>query len=177
MIRLGSISASVLGILLLLPSESAAQDERSVGLSMGYPASVAILWHAAERIGVRPELTFSTVSSETGERESSGNSVSFGASVLFYTLQRDALSAYVAPAYTYAHATTDSTTGLETTSRTHHVSGSFGVQYRLGERVRVFGETGVSFSSAENEAEDIFNSKVSSDRFGNRSAVGLVFYF
>jgi hypothetical protein len=145
-----------------------------VGLSMGY---VALLWHTTDRIAVRPEFTFSTVSSETGGRDSSGSGVSVGASVLFYTLERDALSAYVAPAYSYAHAGAESTSGLESTTRTHQVSGSFGVQYRLGARVRVFGETGVSFSSAESEAEDSFNSKSTSDRFANRSAVGLVFYF
>jgi hypothetical protein len=167
----------VLGILLLLPAGAAAQEERTVGLSMGYPASVALLWHTTDRIAVRPEFTFSTVSTETGERDSSSAGGSVGASVLFYTLERDALSTYIAPAYTYARASAETASGLETTTRTHHVSGSFGVQYRLGERVRVFGETGVSFSSAENEAEDIFNSQVTSDRFGNRSAVGLVFYF
>lgn len=177
MIRLRSVSASVLGALLLLPSAAAAQEERSVGLSMGYPASVALLWHTTDRIAVRPELTFSTVSSEAGDRDSSGAALSVGAAVLFYTLQRDALSAYLAPAYTYAHATAESSSGLESTSRTHQVTGSFGVQYRLGERVRAFAETGLAFSSAENEAEDIFNSRTSSDRFGNRSAVGLVFYF
>jgi hypothetical protein len=175
MIRFGS--ASALALVLLAPSVASAQDERTVGLSMGYPASVAVLWHATERIALRPEITFSTVSSEFDDRDSSSAGFSVGASVLFYTFERDALSTYIAPAYQFARSTAESTTGLESTSRTHQFSGSFGVQYRLGERVRVFGETGVSFSAAKSEAEDIFNSASTSDRFGNRSAVGLVFYF
>ena len=175
MIRL--VSASVLGLLVLAPAAASAQEERTIGLSMGFPASVAVLWHATDRVAIRPEITFSTVSTEVADRDSSGSAFSAGASVLLYTLQRDALSTYVAPAYAYAHASNESSSGLESTSRTHQISGSFGVQYRLGERVRVFGETGVSFSANSNEADDAFDSKTTSDRFGNRSAVGLVFYF
>lgn len=171
------VSASTLALLLLAPATALAQEERTVGLSMGYPSSVAVLWHATERVAVRPEITFSTTSTDVGERDASGSAFSAGASVLFYTLQRDALSTYIAPAYGYARGTNESSTGLESTSRAHNISGSFGVQYRLGERVSVFGETGISFTTTKLEADDAFGSSTSSDRFGNRSAVGVVFYF
>ena len=170
-------SASTLALLLLAPATALAQEERTVGVSMGYPSTVAVLWHATDRVAVRPEITFSTSSTDVGDRDSSASAVSVGASVLFYVLQRDALSTYVAPAYGYAHGSNESTSGLESTSRAHNISGSFGVQYRLGERVSVFGETGISFTATTLEADDAFGSSTTSDRFGNRSAVGLVFYF
>jgi hypothetical protein len=171
------VSLSILALCLLAPSTASAQEERKVGLSMGYPASFGILWHATDRVAVRPEVTFSTVSSEVDDRDSSGSAFSIGASVLFYTLKRDALATYVAPSYLYAHSSNESTSGLETTGRNHQVAGSFGVEYRLGDRVRVFGETGVSFSDSKTEADDVFDSELTSKRFGNRSAVGLTFYF
>lgn len=171
------VAASVLGVILLAPAIATAQEERRVGLSMGYPASLGLLWHATDRVAVRPDVTFSTVSSEVEDRGGSGSAFSVGATVLFYTLQRDALSTYVAPSYLYAHSSNESASGLETTARTHQFGGSFGVQYKLGERVRVFGETGLYFAANKTEADDVFDSELTSNRFGNRGAVGLIFYF
>lgn len=171
------VRASMLTLLVLAPSAAAAQEERPLGLSMGYPSSVALLWHTTDRIAIRPELTFSTVSSDTDTTDLDGHAYTAGVSLLFYTMQRDALSTYVAPAYLFGRSSNESSSGFETTGRVHQVNGSFGVQYRLGERVRVFGETGLSLSKTTNEIDDIFESESSVTRFGTRGAVGVVFYF
>ena len=44
-------------ILLVCGMGSAnAQDNPRVGLTMGYPTSIGVLWHVTDRIAIRPEI-------------------------------------------------------------------------------------------------------------------------
>ena len=171
--------AGLLAVLLAAPAF--AQEQGQVGVSMGYPASVGVVWHVADRMAIRPEislvqtstditavttLTFSTPSGTQTQQitraqfTTDSTTVGAGVSALFYLWKQEALSAFVTPRYAYTRGTgTTSGSGVagtptEITTNNHVVSGSFGAQYALGPRFSVFGEIGLGYthSTADNGA-------------------------
>jgi hypothetical protein len=171
--------------LLALPAESSAQQEGKVGVTMGFPGSIGLLWHATKTIAVRPELSFAWSSSESGTNESDTQSFTTGLSALFYLRKWDDLATYVSPRYAFARSTSTSDTSFagdrETVSHSHLLSGSFGAQYWLGQRFSAFGEIGLSYQHGRVETDPvagfILGSESSSNAFSTRSGVGVVFYF
>jgi hypothetical protein len=177
--------------MLVAPVGAAAQESGDVGISMGYPANIAIIYHVSDGIAIRPDFNVSWLSSEDPEDpglESSGLTLGFGVSGLFYTSRGDSLRTYVTPRFGYSRTHSDNelsqTQTAETTSSSYQLAGSFGAQYSLGTRFTVFGEAGVQYAwmhatfisglstprfdnSGENDARS----------FGTRTAVGVVFYF
>jgi len=101
------------------PRPCAAEEPSRVGLSMGYPASVGIVWHVSNGVAVRPELSFSHGSGDTVDGLSpltftsttDSTAVGVGVSALLYTAKWEALRADVSPriAYTRSTASTTST--------------------------------------------------------------------
>jgi hypothetical protein len=182
-----SASAPVLAIaLFLFPTAAVAQEEGKIGITMGFPASVGLLWHATENLAVRPEFSFAWNSTETGTVETDGTSFTTGASVLFYLRKWENLATYVSPRYSFSRSsssTAASSGDSERTSRSHLFSGSFGAQYWLGDRFSAFGELGLGYQRGRSESdlgvdlpiETGFTS--TSHSFATRSAVGIVFYF
>ena len=49
-------------VLVATATQTSAQEKGTVGLTMGYPASVGLLWHATERVAIRPAVTVSRTS-------------------------------------------------------------------------------------------------------------------
>ena len=75
---------------LLCVGTASAQDTRSFGVTMGYPASIGVLWHVNDRVAVRPEFAFDFFSSDTetsspigGDSSQDGHTLSVGISALF----------------------------------------------------------------------------------------------
>jgi hypothetical protein len=172
--------------VVLLPRTAVAQDAGDTGITLGYPATIGVLWHATDRIAVRPEFSFSHSSGETDSDEfglsSSATSVATGVSVLFYVKEWDKLRTYFAPRYSFARtkSETDSAPPLaadnETTATTHSFAGLFGVHYSLHDRFSVFGEVGLGFSHGTGKS-NLTETKSSSDNVATRTGVGLIFYF
>src|SRR5437870_2920123 len=55
-----------LAFVTTIPAATAAGQERGqVGLTMGYPGSIGIIWHISDAVAVRPELSVSRTSVET----------------------------------------------------------------------------------------------------------------
>jgi opacity protein-like surface antigen len=181
-----TVFSILLALVVLLPRPAAAQDPGDAGITMGYPASIGVLWHATDRVAVRPEFSFSHSSGETDNVEfgfsTSATTLATGVSVLFYVREWDKLRTYVAPRYSFARtkSETDSAPPIlvdsETTSTTHSFTGLFGVQYSLHDRFSVFGEVGVGFSHGTGNS-NLTETKSSSDNIATRTGVGLVFYF
>jgi opacity protein-like surface antigen len=134
--------ARFVGVLaVLLAAPAIAQEHGQVGLSMGYPASVGIVWHVADRFAVRPELslvqgssltlstTTVTISSpfgtqiETTETRLATDNATVGAGVsgLFYLWKRESLGAFVSPRYAYTRGS-NTTTATNTTIRSGAVA-------------------------------------------------------
>src|SRR4051812_18079618 len=101
--------AMALGVVAGCASGAAAQDSGKVGVSIGYPATFGIIWHASDRIAIRPELTLTGSSNDT---EASGGIVALsgdgmaigtGVSALIYLHKYERLRTYVSPRFTYNH--------------------------------------------------------------------------
>jgi opacity protein-like surface antigen len=163
---------------------ASAQDARPFGVTMGYPASVGILWHVTDGVAVRPEFSFTHFSTETEnaspigvDTSSDGNGVSVGLSALFYLARWDMTRAYVVPRYAYSRNTATiegPLTGLEQTSNGHAFGVSIGAQHGLGERFAIYGELGLAYERGTTEA---LTSEIRRSAFGTRSGVGVVVYF
>jgi hypothetical protein len=122
---------------LLAASAARAQDHGPVGVTMGFPGSVGIIWHLGDRVAVRPSISFSHSSTETGDDvpvpvpsglglpsnislpivrtrlESSGWTVGPGVDVLLTVARWDNVAAYVAPGYAYRRSSTETTITFE----------------------------------------------------------------
>jgi hypothetical protein len=178
-----------LGVLVLVVcahlasgASAAAQDRGDTGVVMGYPASVAILWHATDRVALRPELTFAKGS--TDDESSFGpvtttdtQTIGLAVSALWYVTTTDNLRTYFSPRVNYSRTTTENqSVNGELTATTIGVAGSFGAQYALSPRFGVFGEVGLSYTDGHLEVN---TSSRESDSWGvnTRSAVGVIVYF
>src|SRR5688500_2213564 len=124
--------------LLCLPDSVYAQDKGQKGLVITTPTAVGLIWHASDRMAIRPDFSFSTSTSDSpnDDSDSSTTAVNVGVSALFYVRQWDDLRAYVSPRFTYtrARASVDLDGSRITTSwnTVYGIAGSFGAQYSLG---------------------------------------------
>ena len=163
-----------------------AQEQRKVGITMGYPSAFGIHWQVNEKVAVRPQFTITGSSSESasgsfsGDTESSAIGVSVG--VLFYLGSYDHVRTYFTPQFSYGHGSSESTTSSvtkstsESTSDAYGATGSFGAQYNPTDRFSVYGEFGFGFAHTSTETGNSLT-KVKSDTWGTRSAVGVIFFF
>jgi hypothetical protein len=189
---------STVVMLLAMAAPATAQEAGDVGLTMGYPAAVGVIWHITDAIAVRPDLTVSTSTTEStsttagfgggtnlvSTTTSTSWTTSVGLSALFYVKTLDRVRLYVAPRAAYLRTSIDldddqplprafdnSTTGFV-------AAGAFGAQYGAHERFAIFGEAGVQYSSQSSRSALLTSSSRSENRTaGLRSAVGVTFYF
>jgi hypothetical protein len=190
----------------LLAATAAAQDTPTVGLSMGYPAAIGLVWHVTDRVALRPEIGITRSTNEfigSSTTFSSGGvavttttttttdawQVSAGVSGLFYLSKHDALRTYLSPrwAYTRQSSSPSSTNGAPTSvvtgtsGRVNVVSGSFGAQYAISDRFSAFGEVGLAFtrtvSSPVVNGSSLTIGDVTSTNAGTRSGAGVILYF
>src|SRR5262245_25122495 len=176
----------LLVVSVLYSCSASAQDMRAFGVTMGYPASVGLLWHVTEGVAVRPEFAFDFFSSETensspiigGDSSQDGHTLSVGISALFYLARWDMTRAYVVPRYAYSDISSSidgpATIVRDSSGNAHDVSVSFGAQHNLGERFAIYGELGLAY---ERFTTDIIASELRRSSFGTRSGVGVVVYF
>lgn len=59
-------------VLLCASLPAAAQESGQVGVAMGYPGSIGIIWHASERMAIRPDFNVAQTSSESKSGFSAG---------------------------------------------------------------------------------------------------------
>jgi len=179
--------AGVFVAVLLTAGVASAQEKGQLGLAMGFPTSVAFVWHPTENLGVRPDITFSHTSNDAegaGAFDSDNSQFTVGVSALFYLHKIDNLRPYLSPRFAYGRisSTTDVTslTGLpsfELTANSYSGSGSIGAQYAVSRRFSVFGETGLTYSHQHAESKSSETTSQSSDAFSTRSSVGVILYF
>jgi hypothetical protein len=171
---------------------AAAQDSGQVGLTMGYPAAVGVIYHVTDHLAVRPEFTASRASTDSSSplvRNGTTWSLGVGVSGLFYVSKWDNLRAYVSPRFTYSHDKNSiesevlipigqpagQTIVVESTGKAYSLSGSFGVQYSLSHKFGIFGETGLAYTHTI--LDDAVGTTIKSDGWGSRTGAGVIFYF
>ena len=176
--------------LMVFPAMSHAQEGGQVGLTMGFPTGAGVIWHATGRIAVRPEITFSQVTSRAeltlpnASTETSNRALGVGASLLWYFGSSDGnVRPYLSPRIVYNRSTSDDSRSSpddddEEPVGSLEVSGSLGVQYTPSRRFGVFGEVG--FSREHTERTRSFPDltvTTSVTSWSTRSAVGVILYF
>ena len=163
--KLAAAQPFVLLAILIAPGVARAQDPPKVGLAMGYPASVGVVWHLVDRVALRPEFTWSKVSNdspaitdpvlgEVGAATTSGTwQAATGLSALVYLSRHDSLRTYVAPRLAYSR--TSGSTGVpgtptssSTITEAWSTTGSFGAQYAFGRHLALFGEVGMNYQAS-----------------------------
>lgn len=202
--RIGLLAVITMG--LVAPAAS-AQDDPRVGITMGYPASVGIIWQVNDRIALRPEISaqkssaefttttsfpfggMTTTTTTTSTSTSDTWQAGVGLSALFYLTTHDALRTYVSPRWSYTRVSSSNssasappsslTTG--TAGNAHFLSGSFGAQYALGTRFGLFGEVGVGYSHSESAplfaAVGVVTGQSTTRTLAVRSGAGVILYF
>ena len=182
-VRILSLAALV---TVLAVTSAGAQDQGKIGITMGFPASVGVLWRVSDKVAIRPELSISGGTSETTstsfETESDNWTLNTGVSALFYLKKYDDLRTYFTPRFNYAHgsSTTDASgfvTNSSTTSTLNGVGffGAFGAEYSLGRKFAAFGEVGFGFSHSTAKSS-IFPTTTSANNWGSRAGVGVIFF-
>ena len=172
-------------------SMAGAQDQGKVGITMGYPASIGVLWRVSDKVAIRPELSLSGGSAETSgssfESESDNWNISTGASVLFYLHKYDQLRTYFSPRFTYSRlSTTNEASGVTnstttTTGNSFGGAGLFGAEYSLGNKFAVFGEVGFGLNHTTTEGSSSFLpntslAKQTGNTWGSRAGIGVIFF-
>lgn len=191
--------ALLAGSLTLATPPASAQDAGAVGVTMGYPGALGIIWQVTDGFALRPDVTVTRTKSEStttstgvfggpalsATNTSTGWGSAVGLSALVTVGAIDRLRLYVTPRLAYSHATSESETGITgalsaLTASTKGIiaSGSFGAQYNGHDRFALFGELGAQYTSLTTRS-DFPGSKTQSDNtsLGLRSAAGVTFYF
>jgi outer membrane protein with beta-barrel domain len=172
-------------VVLAGAARADAQDKGDTGLVIGFPTSIGLIWHASDRLAIRPEVSFGGAHTETTiddalSTEADSTTFSIGGSAIWYVRRWDNLRAYVVPRLVYSRSDGSSESQvsgieLESSSRSFALSGAFGTQYSLHDRFSVFGEIGLAWTDSSSESG--FGTSGDGTSWGTRSSVGVVFYF
>ena len=161
------------------PVLAGAQDTSKVGITMGYPGSVGLLWYVTDSVAIRPAITFSH-SSNDGVPGSQGSSFGLDLGALLYVKKYDNVRTYISPRFSYTHTSTTLTSSgippLEATSNSTGGAGTFGAQFLASPRFSVYGEAGLSFAHRTSETKSVFPSSSKGTTWGTVAGVGIVFY-
>lgn len=132
-----------LAVALLTFGTSAgeAQAERGLGLVIGHPGDVGLLWHLGQ-LPLRADLAYSRTTDSRQGLESGSWSATSGLSVLLLVARIDSLRGYFVPRVSYRHQGANGYTPF----KTYSVDGGFGVQHDLARRLTVYGEAGLRYS-------------------------------
>jgi len=188
-----------LGLLAALAAPAAAQEKGDVGLTMGYPAAIGVVWHIADWVAIRPDVAMTWTSTDTVSAIDTGLpgvpsitsttsadlfNTSIGLSALFYVHTEDRFRLYVVPRAAYLYTSLDLdedaglTIGLDESNDGFLVSGALGAQVKAHERFSIFGELGLQYTAQRSEtSRPQFRTENESHSFGLRSAVGVTLYF
>ena len=178
-------TACVYGLVLwsISAAPAWAQDKGDAGFAFSVPTSIGVIWHASDRVAIRPDVTFG-INETDGEGtipDISSRSFTLGVSALLYTHRWDELRLYFSPRFIYSHGTTsiDGAVNIsDSTLSSWGVAGSIGAQYALGSRFGLFAEAGLLYSSQRSETpSSIGGADRTSWIFGPRTVVGGVLYF
>ena len=163
--------------VLLACGTARAQDHGKVGITIAYPSSVGVIWHAARNVAIRPDFTFAMNQTEGQSVETESWTLGVGGSALFYMGSSDRVRPYFSPrvAYSRSSASSDSSFPLESSNSAWAFAGSFGAEYSAASKFSVFGEAGVSFSRQTGES-GISGIEITSRTTGLRAGVGVIFY-
>jgi hypothetical protein len=158
-----------------------AQEPGDTGLTISVPSAIGMIWHASDRLAIRPDFGFGFNGSD-GEGvgpDSSAKNFTVGLSALLYTHRWEELRLYVSPRFVYSYGSTSTERSVlgDSTQSSWGVTGSVGGQYALGTRFGVFAEAGVGYATQTSESGSPIRIDRTTWTFGTRTAIGGMLYF
>jgi len=162
-----------------------AQEKGKAGVTIAYPGSIGLIWHATDKVAIRPTFSLAHSDSEvsTGTSENESTNINLDLAVLFYLKKYDNVRTYISPRFEYSRTTSTTTTvnpsslpEVTTTGTFTGGAGVFGAQYSPTGRFSVFGEVGLAFNHRRSESES-FATVAKTNTWGTTSGVGVIFYF
>jgi hypothetical protein len=164
-------------LLLLLPVSLSADEKKDEDFKFGFTfPNIGAIWHMTERIAFLPGISFnhswgesSSIINET--INSSSNNLGVSAGLRFYLYDWEDLRFYISPVYRFGWAEFDYSEISTSTSYSHRVSGAWGLEYALNNRLSLYGDIGVSYN--RNTTSDIDGH---SSSFGTTGTWGLILY-
>ena len=170
-------STACLAFVLAACGTASAQDHGAVGITMAFPTSIGVIFHATDKVAVRPEFTFTRNSTETNTVDSTSWTVGTGVSALFYLSSHDRVQTYVTPRFSYSHSDSSVAGGAISgaTAESTGFAGSFGAEYSPSARFSVFGEVGIGYTHSTSKS-DVSGTELKANSWGTRGGVGIIFY-
>ena len=165
-------------VAVLIPAIASAQDTPKVGVTISAPSAIGIIWHIADRIAVRPEITLSRSSAETSQNDPVGSALAtsddsyaagVGLGALVYVGRWDGLRTYLIPRFSYTRSSTSAAinnnsvlgpTSSESRASNYQTSAAFGGQYTFGRHFGLFGEAGFSYTRTNTSSSTTFTTTV-----------------
>ncbi len=194
--RVAAVGMAVaLGLGAALPAT--AQERGAVGVTMGYPAAIGVVWQATDALALRPDVSITWTSSESvntvslfaGATPVSTTSTvdavntGVGLSALVTVHRADRFRVYLVPRVAYVRSTVDLDAGLagaavDTTTNGWLASGGVGAQVAVHDHLAIFGEAGGQYSWQRGTSSlTTSRSEDTTRAAGLRSAVGVIVYF
>jgi hypothetical protein len=163
-------------VLLASPGAALAQEPKSAGLVLNSAGAVSVIWHASERVALRPEIGFmwGKVDNSALPAEATQTTFTPAITVLLYLGPSEDVRLYVAPRYAYGRSRSTSVSPVndsEQTTSTHNFSGSFGAQFSAHRRFSLFGEVGLNYTRSEPVPS------TTNQAWSIRSVAGAILYF
>ncbi len=199
--RAAAAALGAMCAITFVPARVAAQDTARFGVTMGYPATIGVLWHLNERLAIRPEVNFLFGSETTetdvpeylddligdldgfgfvpslGRRERTFWSYRTGVSVLYTVSDAESVRTYVSPQFHYGRLGGGydgiSPLQLDVSDSQYAVAGVLGAQYTPTRRLSLFGELGLDYTRTNN---NLLNTTSRRNTIGTTGRVGVVLY-
>jgi hypothetical protein len=166
-------------LVVCVPAGAGAQDTGKFGITMGFPGSVGVLWHATDSVAIRPSMTFSKSSNE-GAFSLDTWSLGVDVGALLYMKKYDNVRTYLSPRFSYVRTKSSSppTTfgSLDSTSNGAGGAGTFGAQLDGSRRFSVYGEVGLAVTHRTTDAPGGVVTSSKGTTWGTVAGVGIVFY-
>jgi hypothetical protein len=178
--------ACVLAVVVLaVPCH--AQELHQLGLDFSVGSSsqtLGVTWHVGPVVALRPTFNFSHTKADSESLSSPDGAVTqtstakttnvgAGLEALAYVSRREPLSTYLAGSYRYGHISTE---GLVRGSHTNTAAALLGAQYAFNKHLSIYGETGISYTSSETDAQGLVGPSRAHTINTLNTNIGAIFY-
>jgi len=166
----------------LLQAQDKEMSKGKVGLT--FPTT-GIIWHVSDRVAVLPNAGYSYSWGDTAYGSSTGWTLGAGVSLRVYAWEWKGLHLFLSPKYSYGRnsGTSDYAppTGSPSTStsigNSHLISGTWGLQYPISERISIYGDYGLAYSRAtSSQMPDSVSGDAHSSSIRTGGSWGLILY-
>ena len=135
----------------LLPTMIFAQTKETQKPKFGltFP-NIGVIWNINDRVAILPGFSISHGwSSFSSNSSNTDTSLQLNAALRFYIQEWKGLEFYLSPKYSYGWGKSELRSDIITLNgknHSHRVSGSWGLQYPISNRLSIFGDIGIEYA-------------------------------